>query len=214
MPPPVPRCESPPQRVRPLPVGRVLAGKKRGHGRVKTDTPWPFSVLILRDARVLKRRAILKPFCHAISGSGQASSPRQSRKSQPFVRLPPPYSPFLSIVTPYTRSFLPRGALCAHRRHPVHRSMRARPFAGAARPGGAPSPGPPLPPAPKAGQHGPAALFAAAAAPGPFPAPLSCGAGDSQESRDFFGNFPWESGKILRRCSVGGSPSPRMPFDR
>lgn len=103
MPPPVPRCESPPQRVRPLPVGRVLAGKKRGHGRVKTDTPWPFSVLILRDARVLKRRAILKPFCHAISGSGQASSPRQSRKSQPFVRLPPPYSPFLSIVTPYTR---------------------------------------------------------------------------------------------------------------
>ena len=112
------------------------------------------------------------------------------------------------------RSFPPRGALCDHRRHLVHRSMRARPFAGAARPGGAPSPVPPLPPAPKAGQHGPAALFAAAAAPGPFPAPLSCGAGDSQESRDFFGNFPWESGKILRRCSVGGSPSPRTPFDR
>lgn len=112
------------------------------------------------------------------------------------------------------RSVPPRGALCDHRRRPVHRSMRARPFAGAARPGGAPSPVPPLPPDPKAGQHGPAALFAAAAAPGPFQAPLSCGAGDSQESRDFFGNFPWESGKILRRCSVGGSPSPRTPFDR
>ena len=33
------------------------------------------------------------------------------------------------------RSFPPRGALCDHRRHLVHRSMRARPFAGAARPG-------------------------------------------------------------------------------
>ena len=53
----------------------------------------------------------------------------------------------------------------------VHRSMRARPFAGAARPGGALPPVPPLPPDPKAGQHGPAALFAAAAAPGPFQAP-------------------------------------------
>lgn len=77
------------------------------------------------------------------------------------------------------RSFPPRGALCDHRRHLVHRSMRARPFAGAARPGGALPPVPPLPPDPKASQHGPAALFAAAAAPGPFQAPLSCGAVDS-----------------------------------
>ena len=112
------------------------------------------------------------------------------------------------------RSFPPRGAPCDHRRRPVHRSMRARPFAGAARPGGAPFPVPPLPPAPKAGQHGPAALFAAAAAPGPSSPPTLAGSVDSQESRDFFGNFPWESGKILRRCSVGGSPSPRTPFDR
>lgn len=83
----------------------LLAGEatnqKKGHGCVKIDTPWPFSILILRDARAPKRRAILKPFCDAIWGPGQASNPRQSRESQPFVRLPPLYSPFSSIVTPY-----------------------------------------------------------------------------------------------------------------
>ena len=83
----------------------LLAGEatnqKKGHGCVKIDTPWPFSILILRDARAPKRRAILKPFCDAIWGPSQASNPRQSRESQPFVRLPPLYSPFSSIVTPY-----------------------------------------------------------------------------------------------------------------
>lgn len=85
----------------------LLAGEatnqKKGHGCVKIDTPWPFSILILRDARAPKRRAILKPFCDAIWGPSQASNPRQSRESQPFVRLPPLYSPFSSIVTPYNR---------------------------------------------------------------------------------------------------------------
>lgn len=85
----------------------LLAGEatnqKKGHGCVKIDTPWPFSILILRDARAPKRRAILKPFCDAIWGPSQASNPRQSRESQPFVRLPPLYSPFSSIVTPYSR---------------------------------------------------------------------------------------------------------------
>ena len=84
----------------------LLAGEathqKKGHGCVKIDTPWPFSILILRDARAPKRRAILKPFCDAIWGPSQASNPRQSRESQPFVRLPPLYSPFSSIVTPYS----------------------------------------------------------------------------------------------------------------
>ena len=87
----------------------LLAGEatnqKKSHGCVKIDTPWPFSILILRDARAPKRRAILKPFCDAIWGPGQASTPRQSRESQPFVRLPPLYSPFSSIVTPYNGSF-------------------------------------------------------------------------------------------------------------
>ena len=90
----------------------LLAGEatnqKKGHGCVKIDTPWPFSILILRDARAPKRRAILKPFCDAIWGPGQASNPRQSRESQPFVRLPPLYSPFSSIVTPYIQLFAQR----------------------------------------------------------------------------------------------------------
>ena len=62
-----------------------------------------FFILILRDGLSKKPHAILKPFCDAIWGPGQASNPRQSRESQPFVRLPPLYSPFSSIVTPYTR---------------------------------------------------------------------------------------------------------------
>lgn len=134
----------------------LLAGEatnqKKGHGCVKIDTPWPFSILILRDARAPKRRAILKPFCDAIWGPGQASNPRQSRESQPFVRLPPLYSPFSSIVTPYKEH---AGAT----------------FCGRSPPRGSAFPRPPSPPCPKSWPAWSCGIVRCCCGSGSFPGP-------------------------------------------
>lgn len=59
-------------------------------------------VLNLREKRASNRPAVLKPFFRRLFGAGQPSSPHRSRKSQAFVKSPPPFSPFSSIVTPYS----------------------------------------------------------------------------------------------------------------
>lgn len=58
-------------------------------------------VLNLREKRASNRPSVLKPFFRRFFGGGQPSGPHQSRKSQAFVKSPPPFSPFSSIVTPY-----------------------------------------------------------------------------------------------------------------
>lgn len=60
-------------------------------------------VLNLREKRASNRPSVLKPFFRRFFGGGQPSGPHQSRKSQAFVKSPPPFSPFSSIVTPYIR---------------------------------------------------------------------------------------------------------------
>ena len=44
------------------------------------------------------------------------------------AQVRPPSLPYLVGIFLCARSFPPRGAPCDHRRRPVHRSMRARPF--------------------------------------------------------------------------------------
>ena len=48
---------------------------------------------------------IPKPFPRSFLAGGQASGPRQSGESRASIRFPPPFSPFSSIVTPYTRAW-------------------------------------------------------------------------------------------------------------
>ena len=79
-------------------------------------------VLNLREKRASNRPAVLKPFFRRLFGAGQPSSPHRSRKSQAFVKSPPPVSPFSSIVTPSSR---PLPAYCGFWPFARSRMMRS-----------------------------------------------------------------------------------------
>ena len=84
------------------------------------------SVLNLREKRASNRPSVLKPFFRRLFRASQPSGPHQSRKSQAFVKPKPPFSPFSSIVTPYSHAPVGQQAVDIRKQAHDHEKRKRR----------------------------------------------------------------------------------------